>query len=150
MAVHPRETIRKAVVALLVAAKTDAGSSVFPTREVPWRNVELPGIAVYSLEETSEQSHPQAELVRHVVLAIHAVVRLSEAVDDALDALSQQIEIAMAADPTIGRIAFMSTLVGTEISVDESTARPVGAVRLAYDVRYHTTPTVSRTAPSAG
>jgi hypothetical protein len=146
MAVHPRETIRKAVVALLVAAKTDAGDSVYPTREVPWRSVELPGIAVYALEESSQQSHPQADLDRHVVLAIHGVVRLSEGVDDAIDALALQVEKAMASDTTIGGTAVVSYLAGTEISVDESTSRPIGAVRLAYDVRYHTNANVSRAA----
>lgn len=138
MAVHPREAIRKAVVALLVEANTDARDSVFPSREVPWRTVDLPGIAVYSLEETSTQPHPDAELERHVTVAIHAVVRLTELVDDALDALSLQIERAMAADQTLGGTALLSFLVGTEISVDDSTSRPVGAVRLAYDVRYDT------------
>lgn len=143
MAAHPREAIRKAVVALLVRACTDAGESVFPTREVPWRSVELPGIAVYSIEEASTQQHQDAELVRHVVLAIHAVARLTEGVDDALDALSLQIEKAMAADPTLGGTALLSNLAGTEITVDESTARPVGAIRLAYQVRYHTTASVT-------
>jgi hypothetical protein len=138
MATHPRETIRKAVVTILERARTDAGDNVFPTREVPWRSVELPGIAVYSLEESSTQQHQDAELVRQVVLAIHAVVRLTEGVDDALDALSLQIEKAMAADPTLGGTALLSHLAGTEISVDETTARPVGAIRLAYEVRYHT------------
>lgn len=148
MAVHPRETIRKAVVELLVAARTDAGDSVFPTREVPWRSVELPGIAVYSLEESSVRNHTEGDLVRHVIIAIHAVVRLTEGVDDALDALSLQVEKAMAADQTIAGTALISYLAGTEISVDESTARPVGAIRLAYDVRYHTSPAVSRLQPS--
>jgi hypothetical protein len=149
MDLHPREVIRKAVVTLLVDAATDARFNVFPSREVPWRSVELPGIAVYSLEESSEQQHAEGQLVRHVTIAIHAVVRLTELVDDALDAMSLQIEKAMAADPTIGGIAFTSYLAGTEISVDDSTSRPVGAVRLAYDVRYHTTPTISRVAPTS-
>jgi hypothetical protein len=140
--------IRKAVVDLLVNARTDAGDSVYPTREVPWRSVELPGIAVYSLEESSQRDNTQGETVRHVTLAIHAVVKLTEAVDDALDAMSLQVERAMAADPTIGGIAFTSFLAGTEIAIDETTARPVGAVRLAYDVRYHTNSAVVRAAPT--
>jgi hypothetical protein len=138
MATHPRETIRKAVVTILERARTDAGASIFPSREVPWRSVELPGIAVYSLEESSTQEHRDVPLTRLVILAIHAVVRLTEGVDDALDALSLQIEKAMAADPTLGGTAQLSHLAGTEISVDESTARPIGAIRLAYEVRYYT------------
>lgn len=55
MATHPRQAIREAVVALLIAAKTDAGYDVYPTREAPWRSIELPGIAVYSIEEASQR-----------------------------------------------------------------------------------------------
>lgn len=142
MATHPRETIRKAVVALLIRAGTAAGDSVFPTREVPWRNIELPGIAVYSLEESSQRTHVGGETERHVVMAIHAVERLTEGVDDALDALALQIEKAMSEDQTLSGTALISYLAGTEISVDESGARPVGAIRLAYEVQYHTTPTI--------
>lgn len=144
MAVHPRETIRKAVVALLVRAGTDAGDRVYPTRQVPWRNVELPGIAVYALEETSERKNPGGNLDRHLVLAIHAVVQLNEALDDGLDALSLQIEQAMAADQTLGSVALFSYLSGTEIEVDESASRPVGGIRLAYAVWYHTSAAVRR------
>ena len=143
MSTHPRQAIREAVVALLVAAGTDAGSDVYPTREVPWRSVELPGIAVYSLEESSQRITGGRDLDRSVVLAIHAVAQLSEGIDDALDALALQVEKAMAADPTLGGKALASYLAGTEISVDETTQRPVGAIRLAYEVRYHTTAAVT-------
>ena len=142
MANHPRQTIREAVVAILIAAETDAGPAVYPTREAPWRNIELPGIAVYSLEEASQRM-TGGDLDRTVLLAVHAVVRLSEGVDDALDQLALQVEKAMAVDPTLGGLALVSHLGGTEISVDETTQRPVGAIRLAYEVRYHTTTAVA-------
>ena len=141
---HPRKAIRDAVVKLLVDAGTDAGADVFPTREVPWRSVELPGIAVYALEEASQRPHPQGNLDRQLTLAVHAVVQLSEGVDDALDALSLQIEKAMAADQSLGGTALFSYLSATEIEVDESASQPVGGIRLAYAVRYHTSAAVSR------
>lgn len=145
MALHPRQAIREAVVALLVEAKTAAGSAVYASRGVQWRNVELPGIAVYTIEETSDRKHPQGNLDRHLVLAIHAVTQLGENVDDALDDLSLEIERAMAADQTLGGTALFSYLSGTEIDVDESTSQPVGGIRLAYAVWYHTSAAVSRT-----
>lgn len=145
MSDHPRKVIREAVVKLLVDAKTAAGADVYPTREAPWKSIELPGIAVYTVEENSERKNPQGNLDRHLVLAIHAVARLNEGIDDALDALSLQIEKAMAADQTLGGTALFSHLSGTEIEVDESTSQPVGGIRLAYAVRYHTSAAVSRT-----
>lgn len=144
MAVHPRQSIREAVVALLKDAQTAAGDAVYPTREVPWRSVELPGIAVYCLEEASERLGSEGNLDRRLVLAIHAVAQLSEGVDDEIDALSLQVEKAMASDPALRGTALFSHLAATEISVDETTSRPTGAVRLAYEVRYHTSTAVSR------
>lgn len=144
MADHPRQIIRKAVVDLLVAARTDAGFDVFPTRKVQWREDELPAIAVYTLEETSERKHPEGSLDRHMVLAIHAIVQASDGVDDALDTLALQIEKAMAADQTLGGLVLFSHLSGTEIDVDEGTSQPVGGIRLAYAVWYHTSAAVSR------
>ncbi len=49
MANHPRKTIRDAVAARLLQA-TRAQDRVFKTRprNVPWRRIELPGIAVYN------------------------------------------------------------------------------------------------------
>ena len=144
MTVHPRQAIREAVVQLLIDAQTDAGRTVYPTREVAWRSVELPGIAVYTIEESSERPSYDGDLDRHLVLAITAVTRLNEGVDDAIDQLSLQIEKAMAADQTLKGTALHSFLVGTEITIDDTTARPVGAVRLAYEVRYSTSAAVSR------
>lgn len=147
---HPRKAIRDAVVQLLKDAATSAGANVFPTREVPWRTVELPGISVYALEESSEPIAIDGDLDRRVVIAIHAVTRLSEGVDDEIDQLALEIEAAMASDQALRGTALFSFLTATEITVDESTTRPVGAIRLAYEVRYHTSAAVSRSQITAG
>lgn len=145
MSVHPRRSIREAVVQILKDAQTLAGSNVYPSREVPWRTIELPGIAVYALEESSAPLSVGGNLDRRVVVAVHAVARLSEGVDDEVDQLALEVERALAADPSLLGTALFSFLTATEIAVDESTSRPVGSVRLAYEVRYHTSPAVSRT-----
>lgn len=142
MGTHQRQAIREAVVAQL-RGKTGAEDRVFTTRAVPWKKTELPGIAVYTLEEAvgSARTLPR-ELVRTLTLAVLGVV--SDGVDagntdDQLDALALEIESAMHADPTFGGSpAEDSMLTSTAIEVTEDQGRPLGVVRLTYEVRYYT------------
>jgi len=126
---HQRQAIRTAVVAQL-AFKTAAADRVFPTREVPWRKTDLPGIAVYSLEETKEPSK------RRVKIAVLIVVAVSEQVDDVLDALSLEVETAMAVDMTFGGLALASRYTGMEAEITEVQGVPIGAMRLTYEAWY--------------
>lgn len=135
---HQRQVIRQAVVAQLVD-KTDADDRVFPTREVPWKRTELPGISVYTLEETvSTEIVPEA--ARTLQLAVVGVVALTEAVDDALDDLALQVERAICADRSLGGTALVTRLTGTRIEVAEEGGRALGVVRCLFDVMYDYTP----------
>lgn len=137
MATHPRQEIREAVVARLLDA-TRAQSRVYPTREVPWRRTELPAIAVYALSEGADSSRIPGDYVRTVAVAILACVSVSDKVDDELDAIALEIETAIATDTTFGGKAVDAYLTETVIEVTEEQGRPLGAVRLTYDVRYQT------------
>lgn len=147
MALHQRQTIREAVVAQLVN-KTDAAERVFATRQVPWQRTELPGISVYALEEEVDAgasllppfgSGEARILSRNLQLAVVAIVSLTEKVDDALDAIALEIETAIDAAPSFGVAAVKdSVLAATEIEIVEEATRPVGVVRLTYNVEYHT------------
>lgn len=141
---HQRQVIREAVKAQLVAGSTPAGSRVFETRFVPYRNVELPAIAVYSLEEhidaESKTTAPR-ELTRNLSLMIEAAVKVNPStnnVDDDLDALCLSIEKAMDKDETFGGAASRSCLSDVDIIVSEESDRPVAVARMTYDVRYYT------------
>lgn len=134
---HPRRLIREAVAKQL-RFKTAAVERVFETREVPWKRAELPGIAVYALEESSEPDNLQGDLRRSLTLAVLAVVLLTEDVDDAVDAIALEIENAMAADTTAGGTASSVVLSSTAIDVVDEQGRMVGVARLTFDVRYYT------------
>jgi hypothetical protein len=140
VAPHKRQDIRKAVQSLLKGA-TGAEERVFTSRETPWKQVELPGIAVYTLEETSEEfnAFPRT-LERKLQLAILAVVSFTADLDDKTDEISLAIEKAMDADPCLGLKGTVtdSILTNTGIEVTEEQGRPIGVVRLVYTVTYHT------------
>lgn len=100
---HQRKLIRQAVVALLVAANTDAGARVKDTLVDSVRKKDLPSIAVYTTEEdvlpASESTAPR-ELTRTVTVGISAWVAHSAAVPAsvAMDDIAAQIEAAMDAN----------------------------------------------------
>lgn len=137
---HQRKLIREAVKAALVAAGTAAADRVFETRLVPWRTAQLPAISVYSRSEDgiTVESEPRV-LRRPLSLVIEGVVIANQDVDDALDALSLEIERAMHADPTLGDVCGDSYLASVELGMmDVEGARPMGAVQLVYAVTYRT------------
>jgi hypothetical protein len=138
---HARQAIREAVVTALRAANTNAQQRVYETRVIQWRPADLPAIAVYTLEETSQiRNAAPRELVRTVQLAIEAAVvqKNGSNVDDDMDSIAQQIERAMHADETFGGLAADSVLTSTEIEVSENGAAPIGVIRLVYTTDYFT------------
>jgi len=137
---HQRQVIREAVKAALVG-KTAAGPRVYETRTTPWLRVQLPAISVYTLEETvdpeSRKTAPR-ELTRTIKLAVQAVVEQGINMDDALDAISLEIERAMHADPSFGDTCSDSVLAATEQLYEDGGNRPIGAAILTYSVIYFT------------
>lgn len=143
MATHQRQVIRSAVQARLVAAMTCAEDRVFRSRVLPYGEIDLPAIAIYTRSEpvdpASESTAPR-ELTRNLRLVIEGAVQLTEDLDDALDALALEIENAIDRDETFGGAAADAVLVGTDITTSEEGAQPIGAVLLTYAITYYTRP----------
>jgi hypothetical protein len=144
---HPRKAIRHAVVDLLIGA-TSAGSRVVGTRIDPNRKTQLPAISVYTLHDpvrpAPERIEPR-ELTRDVKVEIAGWVAHRDvlSVDDAMDDLAEQIELAMDSDRYLSGAAGESVLEGTEMEVVEQDGRSdplVGIVVLTYSVTYRTMP----------
>src|SRR5512139_404924 len=102
---HRRQIIRDAVVAQLLD-KTSAQDRVYGTRQAAWRRVELPGLAVYAMEEEEQDRR------RRLTLAVLLVVALTEQVDTALDDLSSEVESAFNADLSFGGVCLGSRYTG--------------------------------------
>lgn len=146
MAEHPRTLLREAVIALLVAANTDAGARVDDTRVDPHKKTELPAISVYTLSEPidpiSATTAPR-ELTRYPKLEITAWVAHSSAVPvgKAMDRIAKQIEDAMHADQFIGGKAGDTCLEDTTMEVVEGDGHSdplVGIITLTYSATYRT------------
>jgi hypothetical protein len=138
--VHQRQIIRQAVKTALLGA-TAAGTRVFESRVYAWKSSELPAISVYTLEDAvdpeSRKSAPM-ELERDLSLAIEAVVKAGENVDDAMDAICEEIERAMHRDDSLGGACSWSVLRTTELDLVGNSDQVVGNARLTYQVHFVT------------
>lgn len=136
---HPRRLIRDAAKAALLS-ETAAGTRVVTSRRIPWRPSQLPGIGIYTLEETTDPASAQTaprELKRHLELAIEAFIRADEdTFDDELDAIAREIEVAIAADDTLGGTASDCWLTKTEFDFGTEGDQQIVTVRLIFRVTY--------------
>lgn len=157
MPTHQRQTIREAVKAQLLGPAsgedppvyvTSAGARVYETRMIPWREIELPAIAIYTLDETvdpdSKSTSPR-RIYRTMQLEIVAAARASNNVDDDLDTLAMQIEAAMNYDETLGGSCGDSILSATEMAIESVGNKPIGMVRMVYSVSYEYQPQLTGT-----
>lgn len=146
---HPRKLIRLAAVSALKLANTSAGQRVIPSKMVPWRDIELPAIGVYILDElVDEESADSAprKLLRTADLTIIGAVKAGVGVDNALDDLAEQIEQAIEVDPMLAGTAEDCFLRQTEIGIPEEGTSERGMIRLVYRASYWRYSTPSGTA----
>lgn len=101
---HPRKYIREKVCALLVAANTPVGASVYSNRCKPFIDAEgwqsqLPAINVsFSAEQTALHTAAPMEFKRvpSIEVSIYAATGQDDPpVDDFLDDVAEQVEIAL-------------------------------------------------------
>jgi hypothetical protein len=77
-------------------------------------------------------------LNRIVNVVIEGYVRNITVYDNLIDDICQEVEVAMANDPTINGLAKNSFLSGTEISYTGEGDQPIGVVTMNYVVQYRT------------
>ncbi|WP_342640935.1 hypothetical protein [Rhodoligotrophos ferricapiens] len=134
---HRRQAIRTAVADLLRAAMP-LGCIVARTRTRSTQANELPAVLVYTLRETSEPATIGPKLDRSASLLIEIRVADSNDLDDRIDDLCEKVEVAMAVDPTFGRLAINSYLAATNIGLDGESESRQGIAVLDYSVNYRT------------
>jgi hypothetical protein len=139
---HERQAIRAAVIAQ-ISGHTAAGTRVNGSRMGPVRESALPSICVYvDSEIVTPESLDTAprDLTREADLRIEAYVGVAAGVDleAALDAIAEEIEIAMDSDVRHGGLVASSVLAGTELGLSDLGSRPLGVARLTYSIVYQT------------
>jgi len=134
---HRRQRIRDAVVERLTSEVT---ATVVASRVHNWQVDQLPGVAVYTLDEVSEAVTQSRTQQRGLTLVIDIYVCAAGDIDDALDALCLEVERAMETDWTFDRLALRSDLALTRIGLSGDADNRHGIAHLEYSVVYRCVP----------
>jgi hypothetical protein len=144
---HPRTAIRNALVDRLKtkvddAFLTDAEDRIYGSRSKPLFDQFLPAILIYARNESileerfTTDGHGATK--RELDLAIEAVVLGNEEIDNALDNIAAQIELAFDGWEMPNRKSNIMKLKSTEIDISIDGSKIYGAVKLNYTITYHT------------
>ena len=143
---HVRQQIRERI-ATNCTGLTTTGTNVFQSRIYNLESGYLPCLRIYSKSETSERltMQPTDSLNRDLDVVVEGYVRATT-IDDTLDTISAEVEVAIAGDPTCNDLAIDTFLSSTEIDYDGEGDQPIGVVRMTWSVNYETKTTVPTTA----
>lgn len=135
MANHAHTQIRSAVVAALTGLAT-SGTRVFANRLYPLTAAELPALRVYLDEESAEplSVHVQASS-RVLSLSVEACAKANAALDDTLDQIGKEVEIALAAGLNVAGAYLQPIYTGMSFT-DDMADQPVGVKRMTFSIPF--------------
>ena len=136
---HVRKTIRDNIISTLTGLTT-TGSNVFGTRFYPLADPKLPCLCIYTNSETSEVATitvPRTKM-RTLQVLVEAYVKANDDLDDALDAISVEIEEALGNNLTLSGSAKDLNVSAFDASYASEGDQPVGVGRFTIDVIYST------------
>lgn len=145
MADHLHKQIRGAVVTKLTGLTT-SGSRVYANRLAPLPDTTLPSLTITLDDETAEGltvHQPQAQ-ERTLTLSVSAMAKASAGLDDTLDLMSKEVEIALSGGITIGGVHLDVLYTGMQFD-DEQLDKPVGVKRMTFSIIF----TAMNNAPDA-
>jgi hypothetical protein len=132
---HARQAIRQAAAAA-VTGLAATGARVFQSRMRAQDT--LPCLLVTSNDEEISREDLGDIEQRELDLEIVGVAKAAADVDDALDAIAEQVETALGPDNTLGGLVKRMHLARVRIEFDDELEQPVGLVRLTYRCTYFT------------
>lgn len=134
---HRRQTIRAAVVST-VTGLTTTGANV---HDSPFYAMTVsPGLAVWALDEPvlRDEETFGKRIKRELLLAIEGWSKKTSGLMNEIDTIAEEVEVAMATDPTLGGLALYSELARSSISWSSDSDKPVAKIRLEWRVVYTT------------
>jgi len=136
MADHLHKQIRDAIVAALTGLAT-SGSRVYANRLAPLPDALSPTLLITLDEETATELSITENPIygRELRLSVSAVAKATTALDDTLDQMSKEVEVALAAGITLGGTRLDFTYTGMSFD-DEQSDQPVGIKRMSFTISY--------------
>ena len=137
MANHLRRQIRERVATMLTGLST-TGSNVFQSHVYPLENADLPALCIYTQDEEIEVGAMGDPRVCHstMTLIVDGYAQTSSNLDDQLDQIGKEVQVAMAGDIDINNLVKDSYLSSVDISYSGEGTSPIGVIRHNYSVLY--------------
>lgn len=133
---HARRQIREAVATALTGLAA-TGTRVFQSRMRP--ATVLPCLLIQLGPERVEQG-TQALQARELTVIVRGMAKAAADIDDALDAIAEQVETAAQAAGTFGsKMPGGLVLTSIDTEFDDALEQPVGVVVMEYRAGYFTT-----------
>ena len=138
MAYHVHRQIRGAVVTLLTGLAT-TGTRVYANRLRPMQDSDLPGLRVFLDDESAEAATADSPttIKRTITLVVEACAKYSAGLDDSLDQMSKEVEVALKDGATIAGRYVPISYIGMAFT-DEQSDRPIGVKRMSLNVEAYT------------
>jgi hypothetical protein len=134
---HKRTSIRNNVTTTLTGLTT-TGLNVFESRIYPNELAKLPLLNVYSNTETSELSSI-GKIERNLEIMVEGFAKATANIDEALDVIAKEVEVALATDLTRGGHAKETFLTNTEYELENIGNQQLGVIKMTFNVHYITT-----------
>jgi hypothetical protein len=135
---HNRKAIRDRIVTVCTGLTTTS-TRVHKSRLYPLASGKLPALAIYALNESSEQATIGASKYHRLLdVAIDAMAEANANIDDTLDLICEEVETAIGADRTLNGLAKETILISTDIELSGDGEKPVGIARMIFRVTYRT------------
>lgn len=136
MANHLHRQIREAMETAL-AGLTTSGARVYTNRLMPMADANLPGLRIYADEESAAplSIHAPRLVDRQLTLVVECCAKNATVLDDVLDQMSKEVEIALASGITVGGTNLPVVYEGMSFD-DDLTDKPVGVKRLRFSIEY--------------
>lgn len=136
MANHLHRQIREATESAL-GGLTTTGARVYANRLMPMADANLPGLRVYADEEdaASLSIHGPRLIERRLTLVVECCAKHATILDDTLDQMSKEVEVALASGITVAGTNLPVVYEGMSFD-DDLTDKPVGIKRLRFSIEY--------------
>ena len=138
MAAHIRQQVREAIGTALTGLTT-TGSRVHQSRVYPLEITDLPGLLIFSEAESSTTATLGAPrlMERRLQLRVVALAKAVANLDDTLDQICKEVEIALAMPcAALAGLVKSITLTGTEIEMQGTAEQPTGSAAMSFEVLY--------------
>lgn len=140
---HIKTQLRDAAVTACTSLTT-TGANVFAARpdERPLKDTELPALTIYTDRESQERASRLANgdyrIVRQLELRIRGYAKSTGDIDATLDTIAKEVEVALAADITLGGKAKDLVPLEQMKDITAEAEKPTAYIEMIFLVEYDT------------